>query len=208
MGHREAALEAQEAELNGALSKQFGLQKPGKVNSWSVVPDTGAQICVGGTVLLNRLNLMERDLIPASQEISAANEAEMKIMGGVILMVGEEKLSTKVLCYISRECKGMYLSLLSAYRDLTLIPHNFPSPIGREDGAKAAQALVQGLVGGGEEAGAVIHEVAACGCPIRAAPPSLPDSIREYGGKVERMQDWILQRLCSCFRKIKSVRFC
>ena len=163
-------MEAQEAELNGALSKQ----------------------------LLNRLNLMERDLIPVSQEISAANEAEMKIMGGVILlvsvMVGEEKLSTKVLCYLSRECKGMYLSLLSAYRDLTLIPHNFPSPMGREDGAQAAQALVQGLVGGGEEAGAVIHEVAACGCPIRAAPPSLPDSIREYGGKVERMQDWILQR--------------
>ena len=93
MGHREAALEAQEAELNGALSKQ----------------------------LLNRLNLMERDLIPVSQEISAANEAEMKIMGGVILlvsvMVGEEKLSTKILCYISRECKGMYLSLLSASRD-------------------------------------------------------------------------------------------
>jgi len=72
----------------GALSKQFGLQKPGKVKSWSVVPDTGAQICVGGTVLLNRLNLMERDLIPASQEIPADNEAEMKIMGGVILMVG------------------------------------------------------------------------------------------------------------------------
>ena len=144
-------------------------------------------------MLLNRLNLIKRDLIPASQKISAANEAEMNIMGGVILMasvmVVEEKLSTKVLCYISRECKGMYLSLLSAYRDLALIPHNFPSPMGREDGAQSAQALVQGLVGGGEEAGAVIHEVAACGCPIRAAPPSLPDSIREYGGKVERMQD-------------------
>ena len=55
--------------------------------------------------------------------------------------------------------------------------------MGREDGAQAAQALVQGLVGGGEEEGPVIHEVAACGCPVRAAPPPLPDSIPEYGGK-------------------------
>ena len=89
-------------------------QKPGRVKRWTVCPDTGAQICMSGVALMHRLNLSSRDLIPVSQSVVAANEVDIGILGGVILMVSVRaegiEISTNILCYISRECKGMYMT--------------------------------------------------------------------------------------------------
>ena len=46
----EVAIEVAQ-EKHKSATKQFGLQKPGKVKSWSVVPDTGAQICGWNSVV-------------------------------------------------------------------------------------------------------------------------------------------------------------
>ena len=165
-------------------------EKPGRLQKWTVCPDTGAMICISGVALMNRLNLSSRDLIPVSQSVVAANESDMDILGGVILRITvraeEVEASTNVLCYISRKCKGMYLSL-AACKDLTIVHKNFPAPLGELAAAvKGVKAKPRHEEGG--------NILAKCGCPVRAQPPPLPEVVPEWGGDVTRLKDWILHR--------------
>ena len=169
-------------------------QKPGRVNRWTVCPDTGAQICISGVALMSKLNLSSRDLIPVSQSVIAANESDMGIIGGVILSVSVMtegfEVSTNILCYISRKCKGMYLSL-AACKDLTIVHQNFPTPLGRL--TAAVNSLKNGKCDPCEQEEQP-HAVAPCGCPVRAQPPELPRAVPDWNGDVKRLKDWILQR--------------
>ena len=61
----------------------------GRIRGWSAAADTGAQITVAGPALLNKLNMAVRDLIPVSQSITAANDTDMQILGGVLIKVKE-----------------------------------------------------------------------------------------------------------------------
>ena len=170
-------------------------EKPGRVKRWMVCPDTGAMICISGVALIERLNLSSRDLIPVSQSVIAANESEMDIIGGVILeiTVRDEgfEVSTNVLCYISRKCRGTYLSL-AACKDLTIVHDKFPAPLGQL--AAAVNNLEALKCDPGGDADQIKGEYAKCGCPVRAQPPPLPQGIPEWGGDVKRLKDWILKR--------------
>ena len=108
-------------------------QKPGRVKRWTVCPDTGAHVFMSGVALMHRLNLSSRTLIHMSQSVIAANEADIGIIGGVILRVSVRaegiEISTNILCYISRECKGMYLSL-AACKTSQKFTKTFPLHLG------------------------------------------------------------------------------
>ena len=137
-------------------------QRAGGVNDWMSVPDTGAQICVGGVALMNKLNLSVRDLVLVTQMISFANQSALKILGGVPLRVTVQGETAKVFCYISKQCKGMYLSL-RACKDLRLVHEEFLAPL------RSSVAAVQGVMCADEHRQG--EGVAPCGCPVRAQPP-------------------------------------
>ena len=57
----------------------------GRVRQAKAIPDTGAQVTCAGLSLLQKLNMSERDLIPTSQKIVAANSTELRTLGGVMV---------------------------------------------------------------------------------------------------------------------------
>ena len=174
----------------GRKHRGRGMENFGKVKGWSAAADTGAQITVAGPALLNKLNVATRDLIPVSQSITAANDTDMQILGGVLVRIsipGEGGITaTKQLCYISKQCKGMFLSL-SACKDLRLVPKIFPEPLekGMIAGAKieSPKKWSERVREGAE---------AECGCPRRCSPPPLPEVMPEMDNK--QLKDWILTR--------------
>ena len=100
-------------------------------HSWHCTPDTGAQVTVSGPALLTRFNVREADLIPVTQKVTTANDVPLTILGAVIVKltsVSTPRRTTLQLCYIGKECHGMYLSL-SACKNLGTVHAAFPEPI-------------------------------------------------------------------------------
>ena len=97
----------------------------------SALPDTGAQLTVGGPSLLRALGVAEQELIPLSNKVRAANNENMALLGGLFLTVsgkdddGNTRV-TKQLCYISRYCSTLFLSK-AACRDLGIVAKEFPT---------------------------------------------------------------------------------
>ena len=91
---------------------------------------------------------------------------------------GEEMLSRKQLCYISKLVRGLFLSL-AACKDLTLVHKLFPELMG------ASQAGVNNIRveknsstnTGGERGANSDSGIAPCGCPSRSLPPPLPSAM-------------------------------
>ena len=70
------------------------------------LPDTGAQLTVGGLSLLRALGVAEQELIPLSNEVRAANNENMALLGSLFLTVSgkDDEGNTRVsrpVCYIS-----------------------------------------------------------------------------------------------------------
>ena len=82
-------------------------------HNWHCTPETGAQVTVSGPALLTRLNVREADLIPVSQKVTTANNVQMTILGAIIVKLTSVSsgVSTLQLCYIAKECCGVYVSL-------------------------------------------------------------------------------------------------
>ena len=172
-------------------SRRVGYENAGQLRGWVSTPDTGAQITVAGMALLNKLNIPARDLIPVSQTVTAANDSQLGIIGGILIKVTLKcegvEVSTKQLCYISRECKGMFLSL-SACKDLTIVHDKFPQPMGRA----AAAVSIAGI---GEQVGGVpVAAKAECGCPVRSKSPTLPSTMPYKAAERDKLEEWILKR--------------
>ena len=51
------------------------------------LPDTGAQLTVGGPSLLRALGVAEQELVPLSNEVRAANNENLALLGGLFLTV-------------------------------------------------------------------------------------------------------------------------
>jgi len=95
-------------------------------------------------------------------------------------------MTTKQLCYISKQCKGMFLSL-SACKDLTIVHKTFPEPLGE---GIIAGAKLEGPSANSREVKEGVK--AECGCPRRSPPPPLPASMPKMDHK--QLKTWILKR--------------
>lgn len=168
--------------------------------NWHCTPDTGAQVTVSGPKLLTRLNVRHADLIPVSQNVSTANNVPLTILGAIVVKLSSmtsPRRSTLQLCYISKECHGMYLSLTTC-KSLGIVPATFPQP-------SPQTARVNGVTDTTKEEGVTIsckriisvsddQPTAPCGCPIRAQPPPLPTEMPFPATDTERLKHWILER--------------
>ena len=78
-------------------------------------------VTCAGSVLLNKLNMVQATLIPTSQSIVTANNKSMHVMGAVRVEIRAEQESkkeyTRQFCYIGKEVTGLFISL-SACEDL------------------------------------------------------------------------------------------
>ena len=132
--------------------------------NWQCTPDTGAQVTVSGPSLLSRLNIRQADLIPVAQTVSTANGVQMAILGAVILKLTsvQHHRSTMQLCYIAKECRGLYLSL-SACKNLGVVHNMFPQPLVQIPGVSEVQDKnTCNMVTDQHD-----YSTAPCGCPIR-----------------------------------------
>lgn len=169
---------------------------PGKIFQIKSTPDTGAQVTCSGTHLLQKLNMSQRDLIPTSQTIVAANNKSLLTLGGVMIEVTGSKngirKTTKQFCYICKEVTGLYLSR-SACGDLAgVLPWTEDilgvNSIGSAVGLDHEEGEVHQADDGTES------QRAPCGCPARSAPPPLPTEMPFGEEEVDKLQDWLLKR--------------
>ena len=105
----------------------------GIAHQWHCTPDTGAQVTISGLAILTRLNLRQADLIPVSQKVTTANDVYLTILGAIVVKltsVTSLRRSPHPLCYISKECHGLYLSL-TACTSLGIVHASFPQPMAK-----------------------------------------------------------------------------
>ena len=93
------------------------------------LPDTGAQMTVGGMKFMHALGIKKSELIPLSRGVNAANNSKLGLLGRALEEFsgkncdGEVRAS-KQLCYMAHNIDSVYLSR-SACVDL-----DFPTIIG------------------------------------------------------------------------------
>ena len=107
------------------------LRYPNSETLVHAIPDTGAEVNIGGTKLLDQLQLCERDLCDGPySKLVAANGSLFKKLGTLPITITLNKTSIKDNIVI---CEGQNELLLSwkTCSDLTVIPDNFPKQIGK-----------------------------------------------------------------------------
>ena len=184
----------------------------------SALADTGAQLTVAGPFLLRILGLSEQEMIPLSNEVRAANNQNLALLGGLFITLsgedgeGNTRVS-KQLCYISQHCSTLFLSK-AACRDLGIVGKEFPS-IGSDYFNSVANIGEQEqeeikLSGYGSKTNLNPSKPKAhmkcehdgemtCVCPRRALAPDpptvLPFPATEQNH--EKLKQWIIQRYSS-----------
>ena len=161
----------------------------------SAVADSGAQTCLMGLQLLNKLGLSQRHLTPVSKHIFAANNEEIRILGAVFLTLSGlnrhgEELTTSTVAYVTDSTSRFYLSR-AALEQLGVIGPDFP-----KIGATGEAGVCENSM---STDGGCRPALAECGCPSRTAPPSRParlpmvPSLESTGN----MKAWLLERYAS-----------
>lgn len=126
---------------------------------YNATADTGCQSCLAGTNVLRILHLTERQLIPVSMKMTAANKQQIHILGALPLRISGlstdgQPLETRQVVYFTESTDRMFLSR-QACIDLALISKDFP------------------LIGETHDSTAeLIDETKKpCNCPKRQQPP-------------------------------------
>ena len=135
--------------------------------------DTGCQSCLAGINAIKVLGLTEKDLIPVSMRMHAANNRGIKILGAVaITFSGESKsgltLETRQITYVTDSTDKVFLSR-EACVELGMISQNFPA-IG-EMHTNHANPVISDSTSDINTAPRNDSKYAPCGCLKREASP-------------------------------------
>ena len=140
-------------------------------------------MCVAGMNLVHALGMKQRDLVKVSTGVSAANNGNLTLLGGMFLTLSSTSCSTSQLVYVAQEATCLFLSK-AACRDLELISTDFPLRRGMVAGCTATEDE--------EDTGL------PCSCPRRSTappPPKLPFPPTEDNRK--KLEDFILRYYAS-----------
>ncbi|ELU06622.1 hypothetical protein CAPTEDRAFT_189257 [Capitella teleta] len=130
--------------------------------------DTGCQSCLAGMRAIAALGITDKDLIPVSLKMHAANNQGINILGAVALRFHSsnpqgQTVETRQLTYITGSTDTLFLSC-EACSALGIISNRFPT--------------VGVAFCAGQDQGAADDDPSAadstCFCPRRQGPPSLP----------------------------------
>ena len=163
--------------------------KPRKITV-SAMADTGCQSCLAGIKIAHRLGLNERNLIPVTLKMHAANNRNIKILGATILRFSGtnsagEMFETRQVVYITDSSDKLFLSR-EACTALGIITDNFPA-IGV---TKSDEGISTNTVDSSK-----VHDI-SCDCPRRELPPPMPTQLPFPATEEHRadIQQYILDR--------------
>ena len=174
--------------------QQLGITQPrnGKQSMATALPDTGAQMVVAGPNTLHKLGVTKSELIPLSSGVNAANNQQLKLLGGLLLLIsgtGQDgvKRISKQLCYIAEGISRVFLSK-SACKDLGIISPDFPV-IGKfGDGANESLEVNKCDIVDPDD-----HNI--CKCARRELPPPVPAKIPfpPIKENIPKLKQWIVE---------------
>jgi len=130
--------------------------------------DTGCQSCLAGMRVMTALGITERDLIPVSLKMHAANNQGIRLLGAVALRFSGpnpqgQVVETRQLTYITDSTDTLFLSR-EACSALGIISDRFPTV-----GVASCTGQAQGPTSGTEQS-----SEPTCTCPKRQGAPPLP----------------------------------
>ena len=171
----------------------FPLRVPQARSFVSAMADTGCQSCLAGLKVVKKLGVSVKDLIPVNNEMRAANNDNIHILGATILRLsgksneGKER-STRQMVYVTDNTDKLFLSR-EACIDLGIIPKTFPT-IGEAEEAEFANFIST------TDASLSQQE---CQCPKRTKPPPIPTSLPFPATEAnrEKLQQYLLDYYAS-----------
>jgi len=182
--------------------------------------DTGCQSCLAGIKVLHKLGLTERNLIPVTLKMHAANNKGIKILGAAVLRLSgkgpDGSMETRQIVYVTDNSDKLFLSR-EACTALGMISENFPTIgeiVGNAINNVTSDSVYPESVIDSEIVGSAInndtsdsvypesviddcsHITVDCDCPKREPPPPMPTKLpypatEEYR---ERLEQYILDR--------------
>ena len=154
------------------------------------LPDTGAQVVVGGPGLMHGMGVKRHELVPVSQKILGANQGTLKLWGGLLVDisgVGKDGVTrtTKQLCYIAEGVNRLLLSRRCCI-ELGIIDKDFPSI-----GSGAGEVSINSCDSAGEDG--------KCSCPERTPTPPPPSELPfpATEDNIPKLKQWILDNYAS-----------
>ena len=149
----------------------------------TAMADTGCQSCLAGMKVIRLLGLGERDLLPVTVRMHAANNNGITILGAVVLRFSGKShsgqiLETRQIVYVTSDTDKLFLSR-EACTALGMITENFPSVGEMNKGDQAAR----------------ITQHAPCDCPPPGKPPPKPTELPFPATEDNResLQQWLLK---------------
>ena len=165
--------------------------------------DTGCQSCLASTTVLRRLGLNQKDLIPVTTRMHAANNSGIKILGAIVLRFSGTSQSgqtreTRQIVYITNDSNKLFLSRETCTA-LGIISGNFPTvgeapqPSTANEKQKPSDAAEQIHLSKALNTPESAHHP-SCNCPRRMAPPTKPTQppFPATEENRQRLQEWLL----------------
>ena len=163
--------------------------------TYSAMADTGCQSCLAGTVLLSKLGLNKKHLIPVTMKMNAANNCRIDIAGALVLRISGtspsgEALETRQIVYFTDSSNRLFLSKQACVA-LGMISTRFPT-IGEAAGPDGASVASSATSLTPTPATCLTP---TCGCPRRQAPPSPPTAppFPATEENREKLETWLLE---------------
>ena len=165
--------------------------------------DTGCQSCLASTTVLCRLGLSQKNLIPVTTYMHAANNNGIKILGAIILRFSGKSQSgqtheTLQIVYITNDLDKLFLSWETCTA-LGIISNNFltvgvsPQPSTMNEPHRPSDAAEQIHLTQTLKTPESAHHP-TCNCPCCVAPPPKPTRppFPAIDENIQRLQEWLL----------------
>ncbi|CAB4033724.1 Transposon Ty3-I Gag-Pol poly [Paramuricea clavata] len=182
--------------------KTFGMTPPEIPRRRLQIPvmaDTGCQSCLASMKIIERFGLQQKDLIPVTMRMVAANNKGINILGATILRFsGRSKsgatLETRQITYVTSDSERLFLSR-EACVALGMISETFPT-VG-EASPLATLSLSDASPGNTNTTPKQTPQsalTAPCNCPLRQKPPPRPTQPPFPANNANRahLQQWLL----------------
>lgn len=140
-----------------------------------IFPDSGATICLGGTIHLRHMGLTIDNLIPSRKVVRAVGDSTLECQGWLPVTFSVGGHTTKQALYICERIKRLYFSK-AACIDVGILHKEFPNP------SMAMQSL---------EVENKVQDTENRVKPLPTRPDSLPFPATE--ANIGKLKDWLLE---------------
>ena len=121
-------VQAMEDKIRVSISPSLPRLQQHPPSSCKVFPDSGASICLAGTIHLPELNIKREQLIPCSKQITVVGGSTLTCFGWLPMTFSIDNLTSRQALFFCEEADRIYLSR-KACIDLSILPPSYPHPM-------------------------------------------------------------------------------